>query len=42
MFNNTYIDSRTASKYMLILSYVIQVIKQNQNITKLNINWLFG
>ena len=40
--NNTHIDFRTAWKYVLIPSYFIQVIEQNQNVTKLNINWLFG
>ena len=40
--NNAYTDFRTACKYILIPSYVIQVIEQNQNVTKLNINWLFG
>ena len=42
MFNkNTYTDFRTAHKNILTPTYVIQVRQQNQNITKLNINWLF-
>ena len=40
--NNTYTDFRTAYKHVLIPSYFIQVIQQNQNVTKLNINCLFG
>ena len=39
--NNTYIDFRTACKHVLIPSYFIKVIEQNQNVTKLNINWFF-
>ena len=38
--NNTYIDFRTVCKYILISSCIILVIQQNQNVTKLNINWL--
>ena len=32
------------SKYLNILipSFVIQVVLKNQNVAKLNINWLFG
>ena len=33
--NNTYTDFRTAYKHILIPSYIIQVIYQNQNVTKL-------
>ena len=40
--NNTHVDFRTAWKHVLIPSYFIQVIEQDQNVTKLNINWLFG
>ena len=40
--NNTYPDFRRAYKHILISSYVIQLIQQNQNVTKLNINWLCG
>ena len=40
--NNTYNDFRTTWKHILIPSYIIQVIHQNQNVRKLNINWLFG
>ena len=40
--NNTYTDFRTACQHILIPSYIIQVIYQNQNVTILNINWLFG
>ena len=39
--NNTYTDFRTANKHVFTPSYVIhviQVIKHNQNVTKLNIN----
>ena len=36
--NNTYIDFGTASKSVLIPSYVTQFIKQNQNFT--NPNWI--
>ena len=39
--NNTYSDFRPAYKNILIPSCVIQV-KKNQNVTELNINWLFG
>ena len=39
--NNTYTDLRTAHKHVLIPSYVIQAIKPNQKLTKLNIDWLF-
>ena len=43
MFNdNTYTDSRTAFKHVLIPRYAIQAIQQSQNVTKLNIHWLFG
>ena len=39
MFNNNiYTDFRTAYKHILIPSYVIWVIWQNQNVTELNIN----
>ena len=34
--NTTYTDFRTSNKDVLIPSYFIQ------NVTKLNINWLFG
>ena len=34
--NNTYIDFGAASKCVLIPSFDIQVIKQNQNFTKQN------
>ena len=34
--NNTCADFGAASKYVLIPSYVIQVIQQNQNVTKPN------
>ena len=40
--NNTYSDFRRVYKHVLISSYIIRVICQNQNITKLNINWLLG
>ena len=40
--NNAYSDFRTAYKHVLIPGYVIRVIWQNQNITKLNINWLLS
>ena len=33
--NNTYTDFRTVNKHPLILSYVIWIIQQNQNVTKL-------
>ena len=33
--NNTYTDFRIANKHILIPSYVIPLIKQNQNVTKL-------
>ena len=40
--NNTYTDFRKAYKHVLLPSYIIQVIQQNQNVTKLNIDWFFG
>ena len=41
MFNNTtYSDFRTAHKHILIPTYIIQGIWE-QNVTKLNISWLF-
>ena len=40
--NNTFTDLRTADKHVLIYSYVIWVIYHNQNVPKLNINWLFS
>ena len=40
--NNTFTDFRTACKHVLIHSDVIQVIWQNQNVSKLSANWLFG
>ena len=40
--NNTYADFRKAYKHVLIPSYIIQVIQQNQNVIKLNIDWFFG
>ena len=43
MFNNNiFTDFRTAYKHILIPSYIIRLIYQNQNVTKLNINWSFG
>ena len=44
MFNSeTYIDfKKTAYKHVLIPSYFIEVVWQNQNVIKLNINWFFG
>lgn len=33
--NNTYAGFRTANKHVLIRSYAIQVIWQNENVTKL-------
>ena len=33
--NNTYADFRTANKRILLPSYIIRVIYQNQNVTKL-------
>ena len=39
--NNTYTDFRTTYKHNLVSSYA-KVIQQNQNVIKLNINWLFG
>ena len=35
-------ETCSAYKHVLIPSYVIRVIYQKQNITKLNINWLVG
>ena len=40
--NNTYNLFTAAYKHALIPTYVIQMILQNQNVTKLNINRLFG
>ena len=40
--NNTYADFRKAYKHVLIPSYIIQVIQQNQNVIKPNIDWFFG
>ena len=40
--NNTYTDFRMADENVLISSSVIQVRKHNQNVTKIDINWLFG
>ena len=40
--DNTFTDFRTACKHVLIHSYVIQVIWQNQNVSKLSANRLFG
>ena len=34
--NNTYTDFRIANKRILIPSYVVRVILQKQNVTKLN------
>ena len=38
--NNTYTDFTTICKSILISSCIILLIQQNQNVTKLNINWL--
>ena len=35
-------ETCSAYKHVLIPSYVIRVIYQKQNITKLNIDWLVG
>ena len=40
--HNLKLGSKLRDLNILIPSYIIQVVQQNQNVTKLNINCLFG